>query len=285
MVKKIIVTSVSRLTSALLAAMLLLVSGAAIFGLQTQVTAASDLSRSFYSSERIEPGAVVSLQKDKAGYVQGANIDNAEQLVGVVTALDSSLVAVNSSETKIQVAVNGQVTAIVSDLNGAINAGDMIAATPFTGVGAKAKPGDRTVGIAQASFSSDSASTKKVTVTDLKGQTKEINVGNVPIVISVGYMASGSSVYGASKGLQGFATNIAGEPVSILRIAICFVIGLAAIISLVVIVYSSIRNSISAVARNPLAKPAIFDSLAQVMVMIAFIAVVSIVMMYAVLRI
>jgi F0F1-type ATP synthase membrane subunit c/vacuolar-type H+-ATPase subunit K len=73
--------------------------------------------------------------------------------------------------------------------------------------------------------------------------------------------------------------------VSLIRVAICLIIGLAAIISLVVVVNSTIRNGIAAVARNPLAKPAIFDSMAQVMVMVAFIAVVSIVLMYAVLRI
>lgn len=252
---------------------------------QMNVFASSDLSRSFSSTEKIEPGSLVSIDQPKEGYVIGANSNNAEQLVGIAVLSDNSLLAVNSSESKAQIAISGQATALVSDLNGDIKPGDMIAVTPFTGIGAKALPGSRVVGVAQASFNSTSKSAKKITVTDTKGKSRQLSIGAVPVVISVGTMATTNETTGNTTGLQGLATNIAGRPVSLLRVAICLIIGLAAIISLVVVVNSTIRNGISAVARNPLAKPAIFDSMAQVMVMVAFIAVVSIVLMYAVLRI
>jgi hypothetical protein len=112
-----------------------------------------------------------------------------------------------------------------------------------------------------------------------------MSIGAIPVVISVGEAAVAGASQSNGGGLTSFASNLVGRPVSLLRVVLCLVIGLAAIISLVVVVYSTIRNGIAAVARNPLAKPAIFDSMAQVMVMIAFIAVVSIVLMYAVLRI
>jgi F0F1-type ATP synthase membrane subunit c/vacuolar-type H+-ATPase subunit K len=252
---------------------------------QKTSAATSDLSRSFGSSEKIEPGSLVSLVQNKDGYVEPTNTGNSEQLVGVAVVTDNSLLAVNVGNNKAQVAISGQATTIVSNLNGDISPGDLIGATAFSGVGAKALPGDRVVGVAQASFGGDDAGTKSITVTDTKGKSKEIKLGSIQVVISVGTKAGDSSPYGVGNGLQGFATNIAGKPVSLVRIALCLIIGLVAIISLVVVVYSTIRNGISAVARNPLAKPAIFDTMAQVMVMIAFIAVVSIVMMYAVLRI
>jgi hypothetical protein len=256
----------------------------AIIASQNFVSAASDLSRSFSSTEKIEPGSLVSIDKPKEGYVTAANTDNAEQLVGIAVLSDNSLLAVNSSDNKAQIAISGQATALVSNLNGDIKPGDMIAVTAFTGIGAKALSGARVVGISQGSFNSSSAGAKKITVTDTKGKTKEISIGAVAVVISVGTMETASQTL-ASNSLQGFAANIAGRPVSLIRVAICLIIGLAAIISLVVVVNSTIRNGIAAVARNPLAKPAIFDSMAQVMVMVAFIAVVSIVLMYAVLRI
>lgn len=256
-----------------------------IIGTQVSVAAASDLSRSFSSDSTIDAGSLVSLDKQKEGYVVAANTENVDQLIGVAVLSDNSLLAVNSGDNKTQVAISGQATALVSNLNGDINPGDLVAVTPFTGVGAKAVAGNRVVGVAQASFTGSTTGAKKVTVTDLKGKSKEISIGIIPVVISVGTMASNGSLYGVNNGLQGFATNIAGRPVSLVRVAIALVIGLAAIISLIVVVYGTIRNGISAVARNPLAKPAIFDSMAQVMVMVAFIAVVSIVLMYAVLRI
>ncbi len=275
----------SAFLAGLFIAYLLSFTGLGIFGSQTLVAAKSDLSRSFESEAKIEPGTLVSLQQNKDGYVTGANTKNAEQLVGVAVFTDNSLLAVNTGTNKAQVAVSGQATTIVSDLNGDIAAGDMIAVTPFTGVGAKALAGDRVVGVAQASFKSSNAGVKKITVTDLKGKSKEISVGTIPVVISVGNAAVSGVQQASGNGIQNLAANIAGKPVSLLRVALCLIIGLAAIISLVVVVNSTVRNGIAAVARNPLAKPAIFDSMAQVMVMIAFIAVVSIVLMYAVLRI
>lgn len=275
----------SAFLAGLFIAYLLSFTGLGIFGTQTIVAATSDLSRSFNSETKIEPGTLVSVEQNKDSFVTGANTKNAEQLVGVAVLTDNSLLAVNSGANKAQVAVSGQATTIVSDLNGDIAAGDMIAVTPFTGVGAKALPGDRVVGVAQASFKSTNAGTKKIKVTDLKGKSKEISVGTIPVVISVGNAAVSGVQQASGNGIQNLAANIAGKPVSLLRVALCLIIGLAAIISLVVVVNSTVRNGIAAVARNPLAKPAIFDSMAQVMVMIAFIAVVSIVLMYAVLRI
>jgi hypothetical protein len=280
-----IVTRVSAFVTGLIITVALCIVGIGSIWEQSSAAAASDLSRSFSSVEKIESGSLVSLQKDKEGYVEGANVGNAEQLVGVAVVTDGSLLAVNSSANKTQVAISGQATTIVSDLNGTISPGDLISTTPFTGVGAKALAGDRVVGVAQASFDGKGNNVKSVTVTDKKGKSQTLKLGNIPVVISVGTMANNGSPYGVNKGLEGFATNIAGKPVSLIRVAICLIIGLVAVISLVIVVYSTIRNGISAVARNPLAKPAIFDSMAQVMVMVAFIAVVSIVIMYAVLRI
>lgn len=254
------------------------------FGQKTSA-ATSDLSRSFSSTEKIEAGSLVSLQKNRDGYIELTNTTNAEQLVGVAVLTSNSLLAVNVENNKTQVAISGQATTIVSDLNGDINPGDLIAATPFSGVGAKALAGDRVVGVAQASFSGSSLGTKTATITDKQGKSKELKMGSIAVVISVGSKSKNSATLGVSKGLEGFAANIAGKEVSIIRIVLCLIIGIVAIVSLVVIIYSTIRSSISAVARNPLAKPEIFNSMAQVMVMIAFIAVVSIVMMYGVLRI
>jgi hypothetical protein len=245
--------------------------------------AASDLSRPYDSETELEIGTLVSLKDGSEGAVVSANSENSENLIGVTVLSDNSLLAVDPNQKTAQVAISGSALAIVSTLNGVIKTGDLIAASPLTGIGVKAQPGDRVVGVAQQDFS-DSSSDVKTNVTDKQGVSTQVTIGRIPVVISVGTMAVGAADYGLGRGLQGFATNIAGKPVSMLRIVICLMIGMIAIIALSVVVYSTIRNGVIAVSRNPLAKPAIFESMAQVMVMVVFISLVAMILMYAVLR-
>jgi hypothetical protein len=226
------VTRAFAYVAGLVVAGLLLLTGFGIFGSQTSVAATSDLSRSFSSDSKIEPGTLVSILPQKDGYVVGANIENAKQLVGVAVLSDNSLLAVNSGSSKTQVAISGQATTIVSDLNGDIAAGDMIAVTPFTGVGAKAMPGDRVVGVAQASFKGTNDGVKKVQITDKSGKSKQMSIGSIPVVISVGEAAVSGASQSSGGGLTTFASNLVGRPVSLLRVVLCLIIGLAAIISL-----------------------------------------------------
>jgi len=78
---------------------------------------------------------------------------------------------------------------------------------------------------------------------------------------------------------------MAGNQVSTVRIILSGVIILVAIVSLLVMIFSSVKTSITAVSRNPLAKVTIFEALAQVMVMIVLVCLVGLTTAYLVIRV
>ena len=238
-----------------------------------------NLSQSFTTQEELAPGSLVSINSEDDNQVVLANTDNDDYLVGVVVALDSSLLAVNSQDGDVQVAISGQAMALVSDIAGDIVTGDLIAQSEIDGVGAKAKEGDRILGIAQSGFSSTSTNATQQTVVDEKGQSKDVNVGMIPVLIVA---SSVTTEENESSTIEKWAAKIVGKPVSATRLAICLVIAVIGITSSIVLVYSSVRNAIVAAGRNPLAKPMIFESLAQIMSMTALISVIAVAAMYLV---
>jgi hypothetical protein len=66
-------------------------------------------------------------------------------------------------------------------------------------------------------------------------------------------------------------------------IVVSFIVILTLII-LTAMIVTATRNGIIALSRNPLAKTVIFEGLAQVLVMIVLVCVISLTLCYAVLR-
>jgi hypothetical protein len=242
------------------------------------IAAAENLSRSFTAKNDIVPGNLVSLSSDNDEEVVLATKQNDDYLLGIAVESENSLLAVNSETNKIQVAISGQAMAIVSDINGNISTGDFIAQSSINGLGAKAQNGDMVIGVAQAAFSSDSENARQEDVTDDQGQTKSVYVGIIPVQLAV--TSTSGDEDGNPSALERLASKIAGKPVSVLRLSICAAIAVIGLVSIIVIIYSSVKNSIMAAGRNPLAKPMIYGSLAQIMSMTALIAVIAVVAMY-----
>lgn len=247
--------------------------------------ASAELSKSYRTDADVLPGNLVSSVDGKDGYVELANARENNQLVGVAVKSEESLVEVNKTTGTVQVATSGLANALVSTLGGDIKKDDLVAISSVTGVGAKARPGDKVIGVAQADFNSSTSNTTKKDITDLNGKTQQITIGYVPVSISVGVMPGSSNFGGVPKGVEKWATAIAGREVSLARLIICAIIAIVAIVSLATMVYSAIRSSMTASSRNPLAKPVILESLAQVMAMVALISIISVTIMYAILRI
>jgi hypothetical protein len=243
----------------------------------------SDISKSYSGDSAIVAGSLVSLDSGKLGYIVLANSKNSNQLIGVAVDGRGSLIAIDQSENKIQVSINGSASTLVSTVNGDINTGDYIAQSSISGIGAKALPGDKTVGIAQSSFTSKSSSLQKQKITDSNGFETEVSIGQIPVLVSASSLPKDTKDEVST--LEDWASKLVGHRVSLMRIVFCGVIAIISLIALVIIVYSSIHSSIVAVSRNPLAKPMIFEALAQVLVMVALVSVISITTMYLVIRI
>ena len=242
----------------------------------------ADISRSYKGEENIVPGSLVSLDQNKNGYVVLANSNSKNRLVGVAVKIDSTSIALDANAGNIQVAISGNASAIVSTLNGDINVGDAISESPISGVGAKALPGDKTVGVAQRQFNLNSENTKKQTIYDKNGKSKEILVGYTQIMVV--YNTAPDSGGDNTSSIEQWASAFVGHDVSMARIVVCGVIAIVALFSLLIMIYSAIHNAITAVSRNPLAKSKIFEALAQVMIMVVIVCIISLTTMYLVIR-
>jgi len=246
------------------------------------VASSADISRSYNGADNIVEGSLVSLDQSRFGYVVLANSNSSNRLVGVAVKVGSTSIALDTNTGNIQVAISGNANVIVSTLNGDIAVGDAIAESPISGVGAKALPGDRTVGFAQKQFSSDSENTKQQTIYDNNGKPKEVLVGYTQMLIA--YNTAPNSVGDSSTPIEQWASAFVGRDVSMARIVVCGVIAVVALFSLLIMIYSAIHNAITAVSRNPLAKSKIFEALAQVMIMVVVVCIISLATMYLVIR-
>ncbi|MGH7237340.1 MAG: hypothetical protein ACREGF_02290 [Candidatus Saccharimonadales bacterium] len=249
------------------------------------VAAAANLSRSYQSSASVTAGSLVSLATSPSGFVVPASSTNAGHLIGVAVASNDSLLAVDETPGRVQVALGGVANTLVSSLNGPINIGDSVAVSAIDGVGMKAAPGSKLIGIAQRALNNQSNNITTRQVTDKAGHNHQITIGYIPVAIAIGVAPSpGGTVHSIVGSAQNLAADIVGHPVSVLSIVVSGVIALLALVAVIGLVYGSIHSSILSIGRNPLAKPAVFEALAQVMAMAALIAAAAILIIYLLLR-
>lgn len=240
----------------------------------TASAASANISRSYYGPTGVPNGSLVSLDTDKQDYVVPANTTNASKLLGVTLATADSLLAVNGDSTKIQVATSGTVSVLVSTVNGDVKVGDQISVSPFSGVGMKAALGSHTIGLAQTALDSNTTGMNTQEVVDKSGKTTKISVGLVRVGIAVGIQ---SSTNGGNQpnSLQKLGKSLTGHTISTPRIVAALLIAIVSTVALITLIYASIFGSIISIGRNPLAKNAVFRSLAWVVGMSALIAVVA----------
>lgn len=250
------------------------------------VWALADVSRSFTAADNgIVAGSLVSTKSGTSDTVVLASTNNGQQLIGVVVPTDRSLLAIDSTTNKAQVAISGTADTLVSTINGDIKAGDQIAVSPISGVGMEASGSLRTIGIAQADFSSKTSGAQSRQVADKAGHNQQIYIGTIPVAISIGYSSTATSTQsGLLSGLQTFAVAVAGHQVTVLQTIFSFLIVIIAIGALIGLVYGAIHGSIVSIGRNPLARESIYKSLVQVIIMAAMIALTTIVLLYLTLR-
>jgi hypothetical protein len=244
--------------------------------------ATADISRSFKTADPIAEGAIVSADRSKPGYVLLAN-ETEGQPLGVVTTASNSLIAINQQADGVQVAVGGRAVVLVSTLNGDIHTGDLIAPSLINGVGVRAtKQNSKVIGVAQQDFTAKTTGAKTQTVRLADNTEAQVTVGSLAMVIAIGASVGNADT---KSGLSGWVSSLMGNQVSMWQLALAAVIALVGFIALIVLVYGAITSGISAVGRNPLAKPTIFEALSQVMAMVSLIALSSVSLMYLVLRI
>jgi hypothetical protein len=250
--------------------------GAALVLLSVAPAGASsaNISHSYHAGSNIANGSLVSLDPQRLDYVEPANTDNGTRLVGVAVASNDSLIAIDTTPGAVQVATNGQVITMVSTLGGDINVGDQVGVSPYNGVGIKALPGSRVIGLAQTTFNSHGPGAVTQQITDKNGKTSSVQVGFVRVSIAIGTNASSLTAANLS-GLQKFAKSLTGHIVPTERVAISLGVATVTILALITLIYASIYGSIISIGRNPLAKYAVFLTLGAVLGLASLVTVVS----------
>lgn len=245
---------------------------------------AADVSRAFNTTQNLAAGAIVSQDTNNQNNVVAANEQTANNVIGVVVAQDGSLLSIDASENTIQVAVSGRANVLVSTLNGEIKNGDLITTTAISGVGAKANNGNKVLGIAQQSFDGTDSNAYTQNVEQISGTPKQVKIGTIAVVITLGQQANTDNDSQNKMGFTELLSKIAGKEVSLPRIVLSGLIVSISLVVITIMIFAAIKNGITATGRNPLAKSAIFESLAQIMALVALICVISVTLSYAVLR-
>ena len=246
-------------------------------------SALTTISQGFLTSDKVILGSIVSLESGSSDKVLAASVNNSNGIIGVVINEGNSLLSLSTNkENQVQVATSGIVQALVSDINGEVSTGDQVTASPISGVGMKATDSVKVVGIAQGDLKDSSSGTKQA-YKDTDGQEKSVFIAQIPVLINASYFFKQPERTIIPSAVQKLANALAGKAVKPLPIIISLAIFVVAMIAVVAIIYSTIKNSIISVGRNPMSQAAIYRNLIQISVLVLAILAVAVIAIYMVL--
>ena len=258
-----------------------------ILGLASATTLASAQSNSAIAQQfqtqdtRITAASLVSFKKDDPNSVELSEQKETNRLLGVVS--NKPLIELSEGGTGVQVVTSGTTFALVSDINGPVLTGDKITVSPIIGVGMRATESTVIVGTAQGSLASVSTETRELT--DQNGRKQKVKIGLLAVQIGVAaYVAESQSQSSfVPPFLQSIANNVSGRNVSPIRVLIAALLLLLTFISIVALLYSSVRSSIISIGRNPLSEVAVRKSLYQVAITVITVLLFAVIVIYLIL--
>jgi len=238
-----------------------------IWALVISAPALASLSQGFATSSEIATGSLVSLDPKSSGSVVVADVNNVGRLFGVVVPPSSASISLSGTGTgQVQVVTGGTANVLVSTAGGDIHVGDYITISPIAGVGQKVgSASTRVIGTAQSDFNGSGEGVTKRSIDD--GTTKkEVAIGQIPVVVAVSTFTStdGKQPYAIPTWLQNLSNTLAGKAVSPIRIILASLILIIALISITVLLYAAVRNSIISIGRNPLSRSSVLRGLLEV---------------------
>lgn len=245
------------------------------------VQGASSIAQGFETDDPgVVSGALVSLKSGTGNTIELSTSENIDRILGVVG--QDSLIELSNGVGTVQVVTTGEAVALVSDINGDVKTGDKITASPIAGVGMRALTSTMVIGSAQANLSE--ADTETRSVTDRDGAKRSVRIGAIPLhVDKVFYEAQQDENSFVSPALQDFANSVAGRSVSPIRVMVAGFLILFVSVTVVVLLYSSVRSSIISIGRNPLSESAVRKSLLQVGLTVFGVMAFAVIVVYLIL--
>ena len=237
--------------------------------LPAQVVAASGVTQGYKVQGSVSSGMAVSLISET---IQAATSDNQDHLLGVVVQQNSVQVSLTTGTNQAQVITSGEASVYVSNINGDIKAGDQLVPSPIAGALMKATESGRAMGSAQQDFNSKSNNAQNKQVTTKNGQSKQVQIGTITILVSRNdYQPPQPKVPAIFAPFQNIFSGATGHNVSTQRTIIATVLIFIALVSSMIILYSGVSNGIRSIGRNPLAEGEVFLGLLQVAIIILVI--------------
>lgn len=262
----------------------LLIAGMAVPAFADSATQA--VAQGYSSDNPLQPGMIVRLDSKDSQKVVPLDLNSIDKMLGVVVSASQATVTLGSSNASNQVFVTnyGRHNVLVSNQNGPIKVGDYITVSNLAGVGMKADGNEGLVlGQAAGAFNGTTGVVGSSSLTSSNGQKTSVNLGTVPVDISI----SSNPLAVGPKGLPTFLKKITrfatNKSVSALRVYLSMFIVLVGIILTITIIYSGVRSGIISLGRNPLAKKTISGSLVRVVLFGIIIFAISLGAAYAVL--
>lgn len=247
--------------------------------LATTVSAAI-FSQGFPAGAEVKAGMIVSL--DASERVVPSNSANSASLLGVVVNSASTAIEISGQhKTEVQVASSGVVTVYVSDLNGTIRPGDQIASSPISGIGMRLNQAKaaNVIGTAQDTFDGKNGTPAIVKTTG--GQDRTVKYGGVAVLVNPSYY---TPRLGPLSFLQQAGATIAGHQISAAKAVMATVILVAAILSVAILLYTSVKSSLISIGRNPLAESALHKEVLWMILISLLILGTGLGLIYVILR-
>lgn len=219
---------------------------------------------------------------DGANAVRPARQQEAQSVFGVVASLRSE----SLSPGTVGVVSSGVTSVLVSDINGTVKAGDRIAVSPVEGVGMKSTTSGWMIGIAQRDFATVPREAVEEQVVTADGTKETIAIKELPVLLSVSYYNpdTDDNARGIAGAMQNVLEAVAGRPVPADKALLAlFIFGIAMIL-LVTLIYSAVKNSILSIGRNPMAHVKIVASLVKVLATAAGVIVITLGVIYLILN-
>lgn len=265
-----------------------LLVGLVVFCAGLLPVAAQTVSQGYGVTGTVQKGMIVMLDPKDSTKVTPLTNKRDKAMHGVVVSANDTVVSLGGDNTanQVYVASNGKYDALVSTQNGPIKKGDIISISALDGIGMKADAG-QSVNLGKALTAFDGE--KNVSGTAqlaTSGGNREVTIGLAQVDIGISRNPFAASVEGppVPAFLRKSGENIAGKPVSTIRLYVSLAVLLITIFMAGSLLYGGVRSSLVSIGRNPLAKKSILRGLIQVVVLGLIVFVIGLFAIYLLLK-
>lgn len=243
---------------------------AAIFLMFAIPAAANAIATGYTSNDKLlRVGMIAALTENSDSDVERASLSNRDRFVGIVTTSGETTLAFADGSASVLIEQSGEVAAYVADIGGSIKKGDKLVISPLNGTLMKQQDGGGwSIAVASEDLTADLVAKQgeEVTYRD-KDQDKRAKMALMKVsIIPAGAERTEATNSSANQStLSKVGATIAGKRVDEVRVIAAFIVFILVLIAEGGIIYGAVTSAMTAVGRNPLARPAVRREMIKVL--------------------